>query len=51
VNKSIKKYERITALFLIAGGIWIMYYAWDRLDLGSIHMPDAGMLPFICGAR
>lgn len=26
-----------------------MYYAWHTLKLGSIHMPDAGFLPFLCG--
>ena len=28
----------------------IMYYAWNALKLGTIHVPDAGMLPFLCGA-
>ncbi len=27
-----------------------MYYAWHTLKLGSIHVPDAGFLPFLCGA-
>ena len=31
-------------------GLWIMYYAWGTLKLGSIHVPDAGLLPFLCGA-
>jgi putative tricarboxylic transport membrane protein len=31
-------------------GVWIMYYAWQTLKLGSIHVPDAGFLPFLCGA-
>ena len=31
-------------------GVWIMYYAWYTLKLGSIHVPDAGFLPFLCGA-
>ena len=31
-------------------GVWIMYYAWHTLKLGSIHVPDAGFLPFLCGA-
>ncbi len=26
-----------------------MIYAWHSLKLGSIHMPDAGLLPFLCG--
>lgn len=44
-----KKYERIVALLLSLAGFWIMFYAWDTLKLGSIHMPDAGFLPFLCG--
>lgn len=28
----------------------VMYYAWSVLKLGSIHVPDAGLLPFLCGA-
>jgi putative tricarboxylic transport membrane protein len=46
----VKKYERITAMITSFGGIWIMYYAWHTLKLGSIHVPDAGFLPFLCGA-
>jgi putative tricarboxylic transport membrane protein len=46
----VKKYERVTAVMLAAGGIWIMLYAWRTLKLGSIHTPDAGFLPFLCGA-
>ena len=45
-----KKYERITAVITSLGGVWIMYYAWHTLKLGSIHIPDAGLLPFLCGA-
>ncbi|MHB8771089.1 MAG: tripartite tricarboxylate transporter TctB family protein [Syntrophales bacterium] len=45
-----KKYERITAVMLSVAGVWIMFYAWDTLKLGSIHVPDAGLLPFLCGA-
>ena len=45
-----KKYERITAMVTILAGVWIMYYAWQTLKLGSIHVPDAGFLPFLCGA-
>ena len=26
-----------------------MFYAWGTLKLGSIHVPDAGFLPFLCG--
>lgn len=45
-----KKYERITAMLIVLAGVWIMYYAWHTLKLGSIHVPDAGLLPFLCGA-
>jgi hypothetical protein len=46
----VKKYERITALITTLGGMAIMYYAWHTLKIGSIHVPDAGFLPFLCGA-
>ena len=26
-----------------------MYYSWHTLKLGSIHIPDAGLMPFLCG--
>jgi putative tricarboxylic transport membrane protein len=45
----VKKYERITAMITFLAGVWIMYYAWHTLKLGSIHVPDAGLLPFLCG--
>ncbi len=45
-----KKSERITALITFLAGVWIMYYAWHSLKLGSIHVPDAGFMPFLCGA-
>lgn len=45
-----KKYERITAVITSLAGIWIMYYGWHTLKIGSIHVPDAGFLPFLCGA-
>jgi putative tricarboxylic transport membrane protein len=44
-----KKYERITAIITSLAGMWIMYYAWHILKVGSIHVPDAGFLPFLCG--
>lgn len=44
-----KKYERITAILTSLGGVWIMVYAWQSLKLGSIHVPDAGFVPFLCG--
>jgi hypothetical protein len=46
----VKKYERATAITACLGGVIIMYYAWHTLKLGSIHVPDAGLLPFLCGA-
>lgn len=45
-----KAYERITALITSLGGGAIMLYAWRTLNIGSIHVPDAGFLPFLCGA-
>jgi hypothetical protein len=45
----VKKYERITAMITVVGGVMIMYYAWNTLKFGSIHVPDAGFLPFLCG--
>lgn len=44
-----KKYERFTAVITSLGGVWIMVYSWHTLKLGSIHVPDAGLLPFLCG--
>ena len=49
-EKSVKASERITAIITSLGGVWIMVYAWRTLKLGSIHVPDAGFLPFLCGA-
>jgi len=46
----VKTSERITAIVTSLGGVWIMVYAWQTLKLGSIHVPDAGFLPFLCGA-
>jgi putative tricarboxylic transport membrane protein len=48
-GRSVKKYERVTAVITSLGGVWVMYYAWHTLKLGSIHVPDAGFLPFLCG--
>ncbi len=45
-----RTYERITALITSVGGVSIMVYAWRTLNIGSIHRPDAGFLPFLCGA-
>ena len=46
---STKKSERIAAVITSLSGLMIMYYAWSALKLGSIHVPDAGLLPFLCG--
>jgi putative tricarboxylic transport membrane protein len=46
----VKKHERITAILTSLAGVSIMVYAWHALKLGSIHVPDAGFLPFLCGA-
>lgn len=45
-----KTSERITALVTVVGGVSVMVYAWRALNIGSIHVPDAGFLPFLCGA-
>lgn len=44
-----KKHERIAAALTSLGGLMVMIYAWHTLKLGSIHVPDAGFLPFLCG--
>jgi len=46
----VKKSERIAAIITSLGGVWIMVYGWHTLKLGTIHIPDAGLLPFLCGA-
>lgn len=45
-----KRSERITALVTSIAGVAVMVYAWRALNIGSIHVPDAGFLPFLCGA-
>ena len=45
-----KKSERIAAVITSLGGLMVMYYSWSVLQLGSINVPDAGLLPFLCGA-
>lgn len=44
-----KRAERITAVLTSLAGLAIMVYAWQVLRLGTIHMPDTGLLPFLCG--
>jgi len=46
----VRKSERIAAIIISLAGMWVMYYAWGTLTLGSIRVPDAGLLPFLCGA-
>jgi len=46
----VKKSERITAMILSLGSLLIMVYAWRTLEIGSIQIPGAGFLPFLCGA-
>jgi hypothetical protein len=45
----LKKQERITAGVISLGGLWVMVYSWRFLQLGSIQVPDAGLLPFLSG--
>ena len=45
-----KKSESIAAIITSLGGVWIMVYGWLTLKLGTIYVPDAGLLPFLCGA-
>jgi hypothetical protein len=35
----------VTAL----AGAAVMAYAWKALQLGTLRVPDAGLLPFLCG--
>lgn len=37
-------------MITVVGGILIMYYAWHKLEVGEIHVPGAGFLPFLVGA-
>jgi putative tricarboxylic transport membrane protein len=46
----VRNKERCVAMTTSLGGAIIMVYAWHTLKLGSIHAPDAGFLPFLCGA-
>jgi putative tricarboxylic transport membrane protein len=44
-----KRHERIAAVFVVLGGVAIVYYGYAVLKLGSIFRPDAGFLPFLSG--
>ena len=49
-EEEVRKYERLTAITACLGGMIIMYYAWHTLKIGTLHIPGAGFLPFLCGA-
>jgi|WetSurMetagenome_2_1015567.scaffolds.fasta_scaffold34159_3 hypothetical protein len=44
-----EKEERISAVILIAGGVFIAAYSFHYLKLGILISPGAGLLPFVCG--
>ena len=44
-----KRHERIASVFVVIGGVAIVYYGCAVLKLGSIFRPDAGFLPFLSG--
>ena len=43
------KAERISAILLVAGGVFVAAYSFHYLKLGILISPGAGFLPFICG--
>jgi putative tricarboxylic transport membrane protein len=43
------KAERISAVFLVVGGVFIAAYSFHYLKLGILISPGAGFLPFFCG--
>jgi len=45
----VKRHERIAAVFVVIGGLAVVYYGYAVLKLGSIFQPDAGFLPFLSG--
>ena len=44
-----EKAERISAVILIAGGVFVAAYSHHYLKLGILISPGAGFLPFLCG--
>jgi hypothetical protein len=44
-----EKTERISAVILIAGGVFVAAYSYHYLKLGILISPGAGFMPFICG--
>ncbi len=43
------KAERISAVLLVAGGVFVASYSFHYLKLGILISPGAGFLPFLCG--
>ncbi len=43
------KAERISAVILIAAGVFVAAYSYHYLKLGILISPGAGFLPFLCG--
>jgi hypothetical protein len=43
------KAERISAVLLVAGGVYVAAYSFHYLKLGILISPGAGFLPFVCG--
>ena len=41
--------ERISAVILLAGGVFVTGYSYYHLKLGILISPGAGFLPFLCG--
>jgi hypothetical protein len=43
------KTERISAVILIAAGVFVAAYSFHYLKLGIMISPGAGFVPFLCG--
>jgi hypothetical protein len=44
-----EKAERISAVILVAAGVFVAAYSFYSLKLGMLISPGAGFLPFLCG--
>lgn len=44
-----EKAERVSAVILIAAGVFVSAYSYHYLKLGILISPGAGFLPFLCG--
>jgi hypothetical protein len=44
-----EKAERLSAVILIAAGVFVAAYSMHYLNLGILISPGAGFLPFLCG--